>query len=438
MVIDRLDQLSLFESKSVFLYPVYGDARVHPYATTILAFVLVDISTKQTYSISVNHPEGIWHLQDKSLQFLNRSTVYSYDTREIKYCGYNTENFIDAELQYYLFCNQAYNFENPPLVQHYNRVYNNCNAIGSLIGLLKHEEIAFDLFQKAFVKDIQPGLQFYQNELFYAFHNIEKNGLQIQPELFSSRFGQTNARIGNKCFTKYNFFTTTGRPSNRFGGINFAALNKDDQTRQCFVSRFGDRGKLIEVDFNAYHPRLIASLIGYDFGDKNVYADLAAHYFNKASPSESEIKMMKEATFRQIYGGVQQQYLNIPFFFAAAELSAELWRVFEKDGYIEAPISKRRLKKENYTDIDRWVLFNYFIQMYETESNVVMLNKLHSKMVGMQSVPVLYTYDSILFDVLIEEQQQLLDAVLPSCIDYSKFPVKIKGGSEYKNLEVCV
>lgn len=438
MIIDRANQLELFAGKTVFLYPILQDARVHCSVSNVLGFVLVDINTKQTYSISVSHPEGVYNYEDRSLSFLDKSTVYSYDTQLLRYCGYNTNSFIDTELQYYLYSNQNYNFENPPIIAHYYRAYNACNIIGGLIGLSKHEQIAYELFQSTFVEQIQPGLHFYQENLFNAFYNIEKNGLQIDVDLFNQRFGQSHAKVGNKCFTHYNFFTTTGRPSNRFGGINFAALNKDDDTRQCFVSRFGDRGMLIEVDFNAYHPRLIASLTGYDFGDKNVYADLAAQYFNKQEPSVAEVKMMKEATFRQIYGGVQQQYMSIPFFYAAAELSAELWRVFEKDGYVEAPISKRQLRKENYTDIDRWVLFNYFIQMYETESNVVMLNKMHSLMSNVQSVPVLYTYDSILFDVHREEQEHLLESILPSCIDYNKFPVKIKAGTAYKNLQVCV
>ena len=33
-------------------------------------------------------------------------------------------------------------------------------------------------------------------------------------------------------YSEYNLFTSTGRPSNRFGGINFAALNKKDGSRE--------------------------------------------------------------------------------------------------------------------------------------------------------------------------------------------------------------
>ncbi len=39
-------------------------------------------------------------------------------------------------------------------------------------------------------------------------------------------------------WTEYHPYTLTSRPSNNFGGINYAALNKDDGSRDRFVSRF--------------------------------------------------------------------------------------------------------------------------------------------------------------------------------------------------------
>ena len=40
-------------------------------------------------------------------------------------------------------------------------------------------------------------------------------------------------------------------------------MNKEDGTRSAFCSRF-DSGALIEMDFDSYHVRLIAKLIGYE------------------------------------------------------------------------------------------------------------------------------------------------------------------------------
>ena len=48
--------------------------------------------------------------------------------------------------------------------------------------------------------------------------------------------------------TQYHPFTTT-YPSNNFGGVNYAALNKDDGSRDRFVSRF-EGGKLVQFDYD--------------------------------------------------------------------------------------------------------------------------------------------------------------------------------------------
>lgn len=75
--------------------------------------------------------------------------------------------------------------------------------------------------------------------------------------------------------------------------------------------------------------------------------------------------------------------------------------------------------------------------MYETETNVMVLKKIHKMLEGKQTKPVLYTYDSILFDVDNSEIDYLLGEVIGKCIDLDKFPVKIKRGNNYKFLTVC-
>ena len=48
-------------------------------------------------------------------------------------------------------------------------------------------------------------------------------------------------------------------------------------SRNGFVSRFDD-GVLIEMDYDAYHLRLIADIIGYDFPDGSVHEYLGKQY----------------------------------------------------------------------------------------------------------------------------------------------------------------
>lgn len=433
MIIDSVEQLSTLANRVLFLYPVVGDTRLHKHHNKIIAFVFIDVQTKQTFTITNGHPEGIFHTSD--LSFLNNNTVYCYDSFILKYNGYDTSKFIDTRIQYYLQTGQGYNLDTPSIVNHYTRLYPKCFKTNELISISKHEQLAMELFTSTFIKEEQPGLSFYQDKVFNVFYNIEKNGLKVDSKEFTQRFGQTTSKHENYCYTEYNYFTTTGRPSNRFGGINFAALNKDDNTRDVFVSRY-DNGVLVEMDFNSYHPRLIASLIGYDFGSENVYEHLAKYYTNSDNPSSEDIEKAKENTFRQLYGGINKQYMHIPFFAATHELAQAIWKEASTHGFVQSPLSNRKLVVSNYQDLTEYTLFNYFIQMYETECNVIILENMLKLLENRNIKPILYTYDSILFDVDLQELEHLKEFIIPKSIDLHKFPVKIKQGSTYKKITV--
>ena len=49
-----------------------------------------------------------------------------------------------------------------------------------------------------------------------------------------------------------------------------AALNKEDGTREKYISRFKN-GSIIECDFDAYHLRLMAKVVDYKFSEKSSY-----------------------------------------------------------------------------------------------------------------------------------------------------------------------
>lgn len=426
MIIDNIQQLESLKGRTIFLYPVSKDNRIHNHNNSIVAFVLIDVNIKELFTISNGHPDGIFNTSD--LDFLKECVVYCYNVELLKYTGYNIDKFINVKLQYYLQTNKGYDLEHSVLEQQYARQYQNCHRINEIIPLHKHEELAYQAFIDCWIKDQQDGLAFYQDKIFTVFHNIEKQGIKVNEVLFEERFGQNFSKNKNLCYTQYNYYTTTGRPSNRFGGINFAALNKEDNTRECFISKFGT---LLELDFNSYHPRLIASLIGYDFGNDNVYEHLAKHYYNTDTPTSEQILDAKEGTFRQLYGGIQKQYIHIPFFAMTDALAQMLWNDANKYGYVTSPLSGRKLILSNYQDINCYTLFNYFIQMYETETNVVTLYNLF-KVLDKDIVPILYTYDSVLFDLPIQKIE-LLKSTLQKVIS-KEFPYKIKTGVNYKIL----
>ena len=117
---------------------------------------------------------------------------------------------------------------------------------------------------------IEPELKRYTNQKSktYNWYNdifiptlarIEQMGIRVDREKFIERWPQASKQLSpdNLVFTEYNPFTVTGRPSNRHGGVNYAALNKTDGSRDCFVAD----GIYLQMDYNAYHPRLIGKLL---------------------------------------------------------------------------------------------------------------------------------------------------------------------------------
>jgi len=114
----------------------------------------------------------------------------------------------------------------------------------------------------------------------------------------------------NKVYSQYNYYTMTGRPSNAYRGFNFAAMNKEDGTRAAFCSRF-DNGALVEMDFDSYHVRLIARLIGYDLPTSSIHDYLGQFYFGVSQLTDEQRDESKQITFRLLYGGIDSEFLSI-------------------------------------------------------------------------------------------------------------------------------
>jgi hypothetical protein len=434
--IDNVLKLQDIQDHNLFVYPVTNDSRLHNSQNNIIGLIIIECGSQKVHIVGTTHPET--HKQVFDYSIFKDKTIYCYNKNLLRYKQIKeAQDFIDVELQYYLYTNQSLDTVELPIIKHYTHKYPSCHQVNKLVSLSKHAEIAKSIFENGWVKQKQAGLEFYDKELIPALYNIEKEGLHVDSLLYKQCFGNSMGLVKDKCYTQYNYYTATGRPSNRFGGINYAALNKEDASREVFTSRFAN-GTLVEIDFNSYHPRLIAQLIDYDFGDNNVYEYLARYYYNTSNPTQDEIEKAKEETFKQIYGGVRQQYTHIPFFNKANTLVTYLWNQMEEQGYVESPISGRRLHQSNYADIDKHVLFNYFIQMFETEMNTLTLNKIHTQLLTMESKAVLYTYDSILFDVPQNELEDLIHNIIPKCVDLKKYPIKVKTGKCYKNMTTYI
>jgi len=220
-------------------------------------------------------------------------------------------------------------------------------------------------------------------------------------------------------YTQYNLNTTTTRPSNKFGGVNYAALNKKTGERACFVPK---NDYFVEFDITAYHPMIVSHLIGYKFEIDDVHQEFANMY--KTSREKA-----KELTFQQFYGRIFAKYKDLRYFKLLLQKQDELKNLYEQNGYLEEPLSGYRFYKSKLGDISKEKLFNYFLQATESSINVQILYEIQKKLENRLTQIVLTVYDSFLFDVKSGEENLLKE--ISEIFQTKKFKTSIKSGYDY-------
>lgn len=266
------------------------------------------------------------------------------------------------------------------------------------------------------IKPLDTYGQFLSDKTSLVFWGIEKSGLKVDKQKFEGYFHPIEE---NKVYTQYNLHTMTSRPSNKFNGVNYAALNKENGCRESFIP---SNNKLVEIDVSAYHPNLICKLIGYKPPTQDIHAHFAELY-------GVEYKASKELTFKQLYGGVFKEYEHIEFFKRVKEYIDLLWIHFNEKGYIEETISGKRFLKDEVENPNKQKLFNYLLQATETSTNVLALWNILSILKPYNTKLVLYTYDSILID-LDESEEGVLEKINEVFKEYGLL-TKMKEGYNY-------
>lgn len=413
------------KSKLIQVVPLLKNSKHHYINNSVIAcYVVCD---GESYLFPWKHPESVF--SEYSIEdIISHTKCYFYEKGVLMYDNVLVNNVFDLELVHYINTTEPLSVEPIDTEQFYQRHYQKYSSVGNLISLATFVKYAKSVIQQANTTT-ESGLAYYNN-MQNVLHMVERNGLCVNLSYFTPIYGQPINLFNKTVYTKYNLFTSTGRPSNRFGGINFAALPKQDDTRKSFVSRY-ENGCLVEMDFKAYHPHIIAYLCDYDFGDENVYEHLAKHYFDTQKPTKEHTEKAKEYTFNQIYGGINKKYLHIDFFAKTKAYTELLWEQFKEKGCIISGISGRTLHSDYETSTDTQ-LFNYFIQMTETELNMAYLNRLLQHIDGNNALPVLYTYDAVVFDCKKEYVDDLVSKIMYNTS--AKFPISVKVGDNYKEM----
>lgn len=448
-IVETTEELNLLSSyitsDSFVMDAVCIDADKHAKNNSVSLLMFYFLSSKDFWCLPINHNEGIsipdsLYKIKESLKFcINNKFVF--DKKSIVQLFGGDYDFLDVRLMKYLSDGTIDTLEyetNAHTFVHTN--FRNVPNINACTPLYKHARTFMSKVES--VKDIDTGIinedgyKFVNNTMTNRFAELESIGLCVNDD-FTDEFGdeQTKHIHNNLVYTQYNLLTSTGRPSNRFAGVNYAALNKNDESRTCFVSRHANDGMLVMMDYNAFHPRLIAHLVNFNMeANENPYAYLAKYYFNKQNLEDEDIAAAKQYTFTQIYGGFDKKWLHIPYFAKIQEYIDHRWKFFTENGYIETPKYKRKIKECHIPDANPSKLFNYILQAFETEMAVDVLGDLLGDLNGKKTVPILYTYDSILFDAHKEDKIDTIKR-LKKIMECNKFPVKVYIGKNYKDMK---
>jgi hypothetical protein len=267
----------------------------------------------------------------------------------------------------------------------------------------------------------------YMHELLNTLQNIENAGMCIDRTVLSQHFSSDAMRAfkSNMVYTEYNPYTATGRPSNRFGGMNFAALNKSDGSRGSFISRY-PLGSLVQMDFEAYHLRLMANELNVELpSEQSIHTELAKIYFNTMDITEDMYAESKRRTFEVMYGMSRETY-NFELF----EKIHEHRKQYEYTNTIELPSG---ITVDVITP-NASKLFNYYMQSLEMVRTLPKLTRIIDLIKNTTAHLVLYTYDSILLDIQTMDTE-LLQQIQDILEENKTFPVRVYSGNTYGNIK---
>ncbi len=267
----------------------------------------------------------------------------------------------------------------------------------------------------------------YMHELLNTLQNIENTGMCIDRTVLSQHFSSDAMRAfkSNMVYTEYNPYTATGRPSNRFGGMNFAALNKSDGSRDSFISRY-PLGSLVQMDFEAYHLRLMANELNVELpSEQSIHTELAKIYFNTMDITEDMYAESKRRTFEVMYGMSRETY-NFELF----EKIHEHRKQYEYTNTIELPSG---ITVDVITP-NASKLFNYYMQSLEMVRTLPKLTRIIDLIKNTTAHLVLYTYDSILLDIQTMDTE-LLQQIQDILEENKTFPVRVYSGNTYGNIK---
>lgn len=433
-----------YENQSSILVPIFSDSRLHPAQNRLCLMGVCEVESDDITIFPFDHPEStnlpfelineftkgfnIWTPDKKDFQHLVNNDVYTPyqlfdDIQALEYIA--TQKVTDPK-----------EFYSQTILHTLERHYDDPGA-NRLVPIFKWAEAIRDYCDHArtIIDEhanlvLDNGYSFLSDKAIPALHWVESNGLHVDKEKLEEHFGKSRVHNDNLIYSQYNLYTAAGRPSCRFGGINFAALNKDDGQRSIFTSRFDD-GMLVNIDFESYHVRLIANLLNYKLPETPAHEYFGKYYFGTTNLTDVQYEESKIKTFKLLYSS---QPSDIPFFERVTAFKHALWDEIRSTGYVVSPLTYKKIRLDHIWEPNPAKVFNYYVQFMETEQNLSFLYRLQELFKGKKSKIILYNYDSFLIDYSLSDGKDLLLDMIAHIEQEKTFPVRVKYGNNFNDM----
>jgi DNA polymerase I-like protein with 3'-5' exonuclease and polymerase domains len=404
------------QEETAYVYPVAVDTFLHPVQNK-LSSLHFRFEDGTFYTVSINHPDAPHFDIDLSGAY-KLVTLHQKELRHLT----NAANVIDLATMLHLnndvipihrefYTMMMHQIKNQFKFKNLHLSIPLTSWVETAEAFLQHCEHLHKRYEST---EQEPAFQFINQITIPTLTSIERSGIQT---------------IDGLVYSDYNIYTSTGRPSNAFGGINFAALNKNDGTREKFVSRFGENGTLVQFDYEAFHLRLAGKLIGYELPTTSLHTYLAQQYYGTNDITEEQYNDSKARTFAIMYGQSDDTG-GVEFFQKIKEYSSKLWDEYRQNGFVLSGTGR----KVTLFEPSKNKVFNYMMQLTETEEAISRVEDVCNFLGMLESKVVLYTYDAILLDVHNDELNSM--ETVSNLLSVGGFPVRQYRGHNYNELNV--
>lgn len=425
---EYLERIYNFRSLGAYVEVISSNDNYHPSLTYPVAIYIRPKKVDEGFIIPIQHGEGLNVSLEKISSILKQYKIlYVLNKKNFLY-HFPFGNVVDLSLLSLLGCHKK--LELPLQTPTYRWFYSKLGKrldINAIIPLTKLYEDCEERYEKIKhlleLEDFPKGFHFQNTVVTNTFFYIEREGIRVDLHGFTEKFKPQEIEYGSRgetVYGSYNLYNITGRPSNAFNSVNFAAIPKDIEYRKVFNPK---NSYFVELDFDGYHLRLLGELIGYKFTEESAHRQLAKLYFKKEEIGEEEYAKAKAINFKTVYGHIPEEYKDLEFSKKVQEFIDKLWKEWEETGQVVVPISGRVFSKE-LEDMHPQKILNYVIQNLETSRNVKRLVEVFRFLQGKKSKVVLYTYDAIVLDYS-EEDGDIVPEI-KQILEEGGYPVKIK------------